>query len=142
MKVGISVASDFRHTGVRKYVCAVQRKRNRLKIRSKLRSFDPHFSIKKSNIWFQFWKSIVLSFFLRCTYIVCVTQKLQISEFFINLFVAWNLVTLPTSQERKRCQLSYEIMFVGLEWKLGRIRLRFPKKIDFRRFRDCSKKQL
>ena len=101
--------------------------------------FSSFFS-KKSNIWLQFWKKIVLSFLLRCiTFFVA--QKLQILEFLIELFFAWILATSATSGGRNfnlidlnrvsnfcwRCQLSYEILFGGLEWKLGGIRLRFQK---------------
>ena len=77
-------------------------------------------------------------------YNVFVAQKLPISEFLIEFFFAWTLATSAASRGRnfnlsnlkwvsnfsKIYQLSYEILFAGLEWKWGVVRLRFSKWVD------------
>jgi hypothetical protein len=68
-------------------------------------------------------------------YNVCVAQKLQISEFLMELFFAWTLATSATSWDRNFnlsnlnrvsnfswiSQLSYEILIVALEWNTDNI---------------------
>ena len=71
-------------------------------------------------------------------YNVCVPQKLQHSEFLIKFSFCKNPGHLGDLQDCNinfnrvtnfswRCQFSYQIRFVGLEWKLGGVRIRSPK---------------
>ena len=84
--------------------------------------------------------TIVISFLLRCITFVLL-QNGRFHNFWSNFFFAWTLATSVTSRGRNFnlnnlnrvsnfswiCQLSYEILFVGLEWKWGGFRLCFPK---------------
>ena len=77
-------------------------------------------------------------------YNVCVAQKLQISEFWSNFFSIgpWPLRRPPeacnfnlsnlnsVSNFSKRPQLSYEILFVALEWNWEELYYVFPKRDD------------
>ena len=70
--------------------------------------------------------------------------KLPITKFLINSFFVWTLATSATSRGcnfnlsnlnrvidfSEIFQISYEILLVGLKWKWGGVRVRFPKWVD------------
>ena len=72
------------------------------------------------------------------------SSKIADFRIFDRFFYVWTLATSATSRGRnfslsnlnrvpnfsKICQLSYEILLVGLEWKWGGVRGRFPKWVD------------
>ena len=74
----------------------------------------------------------------------CVAKKLQISEFLINFFFAWTLATSATFRGHNFnlsnlnrvpnfswiTQLSYEILFVALEWNWEELHYVLPKWVD------------
>ena len=82
-----------------------------------------------------------LVYIVSLVYFIFVASKLKILAFQVRFFYALTSATLATSRGpnfslsnlnrvsnfSKRPQLSYEILFVGLEWKWGGFRLCFPK---------------
>ena len=108
----------------------------------------------KKNISFNFFIKKILQFYFKSKWRLfsaffwgvkrfC-SSKIADFRIFDRFFYVWTLATSATSRGRnfslsnlnrvpnfsKICQLSYEILLVGLEWKWGGVRGRFPKWVD------------
>ena len=104
---------------------------------SQNRFFKKNFTTKSSNFISNINEDFYEAFFE--VYYIFVRQKLAILGFSPKIFFILTLITSDTfwgqtmhfsdltevSNFSWRCQLSYEILFVGLKWKSAKVRLHF-----------------